>query len=321
MSLMQSNLRSFADARGIASATGRIRCFDAETGRARNLVECAPILSSKGTGWESIFFERYNLPEGEMHRHTLLQHTISVPETAGTPVDVVVNGKFHHTRAEIGTVWFQPADTTMHMSRRGRPSDIILIGLGSVFFENLARDLPHRDTLELIPASGIADYQLYHIALALKSELMTGCLSGRMYEEALATAIAIHLIDHYATRRVAFPQYSRGLSPYRLRRAIEYIEQHLDQDLSITDLACIVEISPYHFSRMFKQSTGVPPHRYLLLKRIERSKELLSNRDLPIVEVCQAVGFQNQSHFCAAFHKIVGVTPTGYRASGAPLVG
>ncbi len=304
---------TFSGGCGEACATGRIRCFDADTGRARNLLEGAPVLSSDGTGWKSIFFERYSLPRGELHRHTLLQHTICIAESDGIRVEVGANGKFQYGRAETGTIWLNPTDTTMLRSRWEGQLTCILMSLVPGFFEKIGCDLPHGDTLELSPANGIADQQLYHLAMALKTELMTGCLGGRVYEEALAAAIAVHLMRHYSTRRRTFPQYSSGLSPYRLRRIIEYIEHHLERDLSLSELAGLIDISPYHFARMFKQSTGVAPHRYVLVKRIERSKDLLTDKDLSIVDVCLAVGFQNQSHFCAAFHKIVGVTPTRYR--------
>src|SRR5262249_4051661 len=189
----------------------------------------------------------------------------------------------------------------------------ILLSFVPGFCEKIVLDLPHGATLELRPANGVADQQLYHLAMMLKTELMTGCLGGCVYEEALAAALAVHLMRHHSTRRQTFPHYASGLSPYRLRRVIEYIAHHIERDLSLSELAGLIDISPYHFARMFKQSTGVAPHRYVLGKRIERAKNLLTDKDLSIVDVCLAIGLQNQSHFCAAFHKIVGVTPTRYR--------
>lgn len=303
----------FSGGCGEASATGRIRCFDTDTGRARNLLEVAPVLSSEGTGWQSLFFERYRLARGELHHHTLLQPTLCVAESGGIRVEVGVDGAFKYGRTETGTIWFYPTGTTMLRSRWEGHYECIVMSLVPGFLEKILRELPRGDALELRPASGIVDQQLYHLAMALKTELLTGCLGGRVYEEGLATALAVHLMGHYSTRRRTLLHYASGLSPYRLRRVNEYIEHHLERDLSLVELAGLIDISPYHFARMFKQSTGVAPHGYVLSKRIERARDLLTDKNLSIVDISQAVGFHNQSHFCAVFHKRVGVTPISYR--------
>jgi AraC family transcriptional regulator len=100
---------------------------------------------------------------------------------------------------------------------------------------------------------------------------------------------------------------------YKLRRVIDYIESHLDQDLSLVKLAAIAQMSPYYFARLFKQSIGAPPHQYLTTCRIEKAKQLLANKDLSILEITQQIGLQSQSHFTNLFRRSVGVTPSAYR--------
>lgn len=100
-----------------------------------------------------------------------------------------------------------------------------------------------------------------------------------------------------------------GLAPVVLRRVREYVEAHLEQDLTIEDLAAVAGLSPYHFARAFKRSTGFGPYRYVLRRRTERAKRLLAAGKIPLSDVAQACGFGSQSHFSARFREVTGVTP------------
>ena len=107
--------------------------------------------------------------------------------------------------------------------------------------------------------------------------------------------------------------YCGGLSQHKLRWAIEYINENLEKDLKLSEIAAIVGMSQYHFVRMFKQSTGLPPHRYLVERRLEKAKRLLTETDLPIAEIAHCVGFANQSSFTKVFRKHTLITPKAYR--------
>lgn len=101
----------------------------------------------------------------------------------------------------------------------------------------------------------------------------------------------------------------RGLAPVVLRRVQEYVEAHLEQDLTIEDLAAVAGLSPYHFAHAFKRSTGSGPYRYVLRRRTERAKRLLGAGKNPLSDVAQACGFGSQSHFSARFREVTGLTP------------
>jgi len=105
-----------------------------------------------------------------------------------------------------------------------------------------------------------------------------------------------------------------GLSPRRLQAVLGYIREHLQAPLTLRDLAAVAHLSPYHFARRFKASTGLPPHQYIIARRIERAKQLLRGQDdLSLAQVAARVGFWDQGHFTRHFKRLVGVTPKRFR--------
>jgi AraC-like DNA-binding protein len=111
------------------------------------------------------------------------------------------------------------------------------------------------------------------------------------------------------------PRVRGGLPPRAMRRVREFIEGHLEENISIQALANIAGLSMYHFARAFKQSEGMTPHDYLIQRRVQRTKDLLAETDLPLSEIALASGFSDQSHCARRFREHVGVTPSSYRWS------
>jgi AraC family transcriptional regulator len=111
------------------------------------------------------------------------------------------------------------------------------------------------------------------------------------------------------TMRITAP----SLPSCRVRRVTEYIEQNLDQELRLAELAALVYMSPYHFARLFKCSTGLPPHRFVVRQRIARASAFLATPEISIAQISRLVGFRTPSHFTTVFRRVRGVTPRGYR--------
>jgi AraC family transcriptional regulator len=115
-------------------------------------------------------------------------------------------------------------------------------------------------------------------------------------------------------RRIAkIFEHHRGMPPSRLRRVTDYIHSHLDENLTLDKMAELAQMSRYHFGRLFKQSTGLSPHQYLLRQRIAKAKELLADEGLSINEIGHRCGFASRAHFTTAFRKMVRTTPRKYR--------
>jgi AraC family transcriptional regulator len=108
-----------------------------------------------------------------------------------------------------------------------------------------------------------------------------------------------------------------GLPGARLRRVTEFIDDNLARALPLADLSAEAHMSQYHFARLFKESTGLPPHRFVVQRRIERARELLAEGQMSIDAIARAVGFRTRSHFSMMFHRLTGSPPTVYRAFAA----
>jgi AraC family transcriptional regulator len=123
--------------------------------------------------------------------------------------------------------------------------------------------------------------------------------------EGLGLALAAHLLGRYTTPH---PQ-PRGLSKPQLRRVTEYIEEHIDQNLSLSRLASVATVSASHLKTLFKRSTGLTVHEYVIQRRVERAKALLLRGELPVGQVALAAGFSHQSHMARWMRRVLGVTP------------
>jgi len=166
---------------------------------------------------------------------------------------------------------------------------------------------------ELVPHLPRHDPLLHHMALVLQAAVEAEGVAGCLYAEALANALAVHLLSRYAIGRHLDQPFHGGLTPCKLHRTIAYILAHLEHKLSLAELAAVAQISPAHFARLFKCATGQTPHQYVITCRMERAKQLLTETTLPLHEVGARVGYADQSHFTALFRQYVATTPKAHR--------
>ncbi|MGL4622932.1 MAG: helix-turn-helix domain-containing protein [Chroococcidiopsis sp.] len=131
----------------------------------------------------------------------------------------------------------------------------------------------------------------------------------------MSQALIIHLLRHYSEDAPIIAPENRSLTHIQLQQAIDYIHTHLDRDLSLVELANIVNISPTYFASLFKQAMKISPHQYVIQQRVEQAKVMLSKTDLAITDIALRVGFSSHSHLTQQFKRITGMTPKQVRAS------
>jgi AraC family transcriptional regulator len=167
--------------------------------------------------------------------------------------------------------------------------------------------------LSLVERSGFQDPLLAQIGFALWRELEQFSPAGKLYAQSAAQMLAVHLWRHYTSPGKTIKDLSQRLTPQQMKRMIDYIQAHLCQDLSLEALAQQVGYSPYHFARIFRQTTGESPHHFVLQLRIERAQHLLKEQGMPLADIALESGFANQSHFTQVFKRHLGLTPRAYQ--------
>jgi AraC family transcriptional regulator len=199
-------------------------------------------------------------------------------------------------------------------------SEALAIFMQPAFLKRLAleTELLNPEQVELKSIPPHYDATVVRFTQLLEQELMSLYFGmplpgSGMYLESLVHGLGIHLLRYYCTGKTKLFRDKNKFSNAKLRDAIAYIQAHLTQDISIQDITQHLDISPYYFSRWFKQAMGIPPYQYVIQQRVERAQELLRHSTLSLSEIALQCGFNSQSHFNRHFKKQVGITPQQYR--------
>ncbi len=167
--------------------------------------------------------------------------------------------------------------------------------------------------IELRLERELVDSRLCALATAVEVERTAGFPSGRLFLDSVEQALARALVVGYAVRDYSVRVYRGGLSPAKFRKIKELVQEKMEEDLSLEEMARTVGLSAAHFSQVFRNMTGQTPHQYLLWHRVQRAKELLPSAEMRVLDVAIACGFKTQQHFARVFRHLCGASPTEYR--------
>jgi AraC family transcriptional regulator len=176
-----------------------------------------------------------------------------------------------------------------------------------------ARERLTERSLEIVPKQVVADDRLTHLLFALDAERARGYSAGKLFVDCIESAMANILLTSFNTFAPRSIPGKGGLAPHTFRRVVEFMHASVGKQVGLKDLADCAGLSSSHFSFQFRASTNQSPHQYMLRLRIERSKELLADSRLSVLDVGLEVGFRNQQHFATVFRNSVGVPPSVYR--------
>jgi AraC family transcriptional regulator len=263
-------------------------------------------------GWVGLEAVRWRAaPAAELSPPAMTHHSLLLFAWPPEELELRYEGVKRQVPPPAGTIMLVPAGTSGRW-RSSACKELLCIYLEPGLVTRVAAEAFDLDParLTLPPLDGLDLPQLRAAMRAVDAELTAGGAGGPLAAESLANVLAVHLIRHVlAPRR---PERGRdGTLPRgRLRAVVEYLEEHLDAGPTLERLAAVARLSPYHFARQFKAATGLPPHRYVIARRVERAKQLLQGGgDLSLAEVAAHAGFSDQSVFSRHFKRLVGVTP------------
>jgi AraC family transcriptional regulator len=274
-----------------------------------------PLLTSYQAGWQSVQLAHFkqngfDLPEIKSNFHVIVMANWK----QSTEVTMAADGKRTRMLCEqdrSGFIEIVPADLPIQ-SMCTREVEFTHCYFDPAFLQQVAYESVDPDRVEFTMMLQQPSPLLWQMGAALKTVLENNQKNSRFYADSIATAFAAHLLTHYATRRHNLRQYN-GLPKEKLKQAIEYINEHLNDDILLSDLAGHLLMSQYHFSRLFKQSMGMTAHTYLVQQRVTRARELLRQTELTILDIGDRCGFANPSHFARHFRKQAGITPREFR--------
>ena len=282
-----------------------------------------PVLSSFSANWSNIQLAHYQLPTLDFPEISNTQNLIIIPLGHQTvDFEFVAEGhsqtvSYQETDFTKGYVQICPADLpiSLHSHPTVKSMELIQCYLEPTFLAQIAYESVNPNRVELLLTLKKVDLLICQIGLALRACLEMDGVGSRFYADSMATALSAHLVRYYSTRNHQFREYEDGLPKYKLKQAIDYIQAHLGENLSLSELANKLSMSQYYFCRLFKQSTGLSPHQYLIHQRIEQAKHLLKNLDHTITFVAMECGFANSSHFAKCFRQVTGMNPKQFRKS------
>ncbi|HEX6480357.1 MAG TPA: AraC family transcriptional regulator [Ktedonobacteraceae bacterium] len=271
------------------------------------------IQSSSGRGWNGLDVAEIIHPLDDFALPAIPRHVLVINLGSPSELKEQLVGRQGHLGTGNLVILPAGAPTSWHLEREGEVRHLHLY-LSPTLIEKIADSADiNPDRVQLIDALGVSDPQVETIALSLLSELRSDGLGGKLYVESLATILGIHLLRYHSSVKQPLPSKSFGLPGTTFRKVITYIEDHLAEDLSLSDIAAVVHLSPYHFARLFKDSVGFPPHQYVIQRRVERAKLLLSTTNWSLTAIAHTVGFAHESHLALHFKRLTGLTPSSYR--------
>jgi AraC family transcriptional regulator len=242
-----------------------------------------------------------------------MNHIVWLVTRGSNAVEGAWRGERWRRTSFPNSVSIVPANTPLSLRWRGE-TEFIEVELEKGFFEAAIVDEDQQpSSLELRPQISTEMPAIQRIVLNLRDDLVAGIPTGRLYGESLTMALAAHLFKAGASPESVERNLRGRLALNRLKRVIEYINDRLEADLRVRELAQVCSMSCAHFARLFKESIGVAPHQYVIARRIERARELLTGSELPLVEIALRSGFAAQSGFTTTFRRATGMTPYAFR--------
>jgi AraC family transcriptional regulator len=278
------------------------------------------LADSAALRWSGLFVRRY--------RHPRVVDRFLVPATPEPLISCQIKGSAVFKERDVGSNWLthQLQPGTLFVTRSRTPYEVSFSSPAGEELENVqihvsvdvflaAVEAAHpgqAESIEVMDFFG-RDEALAHLCFAC-AEMLAERVPAKSERVAhLTKLIASCLAEKHTTAAAEKADFRGGLPVRQLRKVEDYVHERLADDISLESLAELAELSPFHFSRVFKQTTGMSPLQFVTRERITRAQQLIRETRRSLIEIGHDVGYKNPSHFAQVFRKVVGVTPTEFR--------
>lgn len=288
--------------------------IDLETGRRRPVTAHPPLRTSAPCKWEGVLIEHHRLRELDSRNITCLNHVVLL-QLAGD-AELELDGDLPKKK-----VVFKPGQVTVlpaafPFSARSRDAgEFLSVSLEPAFLACATAEYGSLENLQLRSAIAEDDQLLAAILATFKKELESGKADGTLYAQSLATMLAVHLVEKYSISPSNRREIKGGLAKEQLLRTTTFIHERFASPITLAELADLNKVSLFHFTRLFKRSTGLTPYEYVTRVRVEKARDMLLRSQVNLTEVALQSGFYDQSHFSRHFKRVYGTTPAAFARS------
>jgi AraC family transcriptional regulator len=271
-----------------------------------------PDLKSADHPWAGYSFEEACGPAEPIPSHSWSKTTLLYVTGGYGSLNWKHRGTWRTDSVQLGTVSIIRRDAEIQTCIPSNPIPTMLLQLDNSKLQHIAPDYVLTIDKSLGSAQVADDHRLAALMRAMRDEVKEGCPSGRLFGESISLALLAYLAGKYATPRCE--KDAAALSPAQKRRILDHVQENLSGDISVTELSGLMQMSPSHFTRVFKDSFGVTPYKFVMQARIEKAKDMLAHTNLTASQVAMAFGFASQSHLVKVFRQFTGLTPKQYKA-------
>jgi AraC family transcriptional regulator len=297
------------------------------TKRTRALTEIIPEIFiqrfySSEQQWEGINAQVYQLcPPKEPQQSQINCDTIILHLHGTVDLQRQVDARRERGISYPGGICLDPKGQSSTYFWQGTTATLLYLYLAPSLIEQVVAEMGRNDPrhVEIVKQFNIHDPLIEQIGLSLVRELESGGVAGRVYAESLANALVLHLLRLSSTASLLHPSSQRPLSQRQISIVQDYIYDRIGQEVPLSELAASIGMSVSHFSRLFKQSTGMAPHQYVINCRVEHARSLLLKEERTIAQVAHTVCFADQNHLNHHFKRLLGIPPGALRKESKNL--
>ena len=250
----------------------------------------------------------------DIDQRALDQHYLSIHLGGAKRLHRTGEGRrlVHDTAPEAHS--FVPAGAAFLWRTEG-PIDFMHVYFPTSTIDRFVGTVFDRDprSVELHDCLGESDPLIASLASSLISELASEDGAQQAFLDDVMHLMLFHVLRRHSNAPSIGARSLHALPPYKLRRALDFIESHLGQPIGVTDIAAACGTSAFHFSRAFHHAMGVPPYAFLIERRVAKARNLLSTSVLPLTQIAAECGFGGLSQFSRMFRQVTGMSPSGFR--------